>query len=637
LRPDKIVGATRVCVAANIGEKYTQPPPFDLASAFADATSTAPLIFVLSSGVDPTQHVFKMGNEMGYSGDRLFSISLGQGQGPFAENAIREAIDKGTWVLLQNCHLLVSWLPTLQKIVEELDPATTNPDFRLWLTSMPSPHFPVPILQNGVKMTNEPPMGIKANIANTYRGVDDEWFEDCTKPDRLKKMFYALAMFHGVCLERRKFGPMGWNIKYQWTEGDREISTTQLKIYLDLYDDIPVAALRYLFGALNYGGRVTDEWDSRAVETILTDYVNADLVEPGFRFDLQGKYTIPLDGTDINGYREWIQGMPDEDSSEVFGLHDNVNISAAISDTTALFETIISVQPRTDSGAGGMSRDDVVGELAKGLRAKIPENFDIEDAEEKYPVMYANSMNTVLVQELSRFNKLVNVVRKSLEDVQKALRGEVVLSLELEDMANSMYNGKVPNMWHAVAYPSLKPLSSWIVDLLARLEMFNTWIENGAPCNYWVSGFFFTQSFLTGTLQNFARKYTIPIDIVKFSFEVVPYIQSDHNEPPEDGCYIHGLFLDGARFKDGYMCEPMKRQLNSIMPTVWLKPMKEADIPKDRNEYPCPIYKTSERFGVLSTTGRSTNFVIAVNIPSKEPAKHWVKRGVALLCQKELA
>jgi dynein heavy chain len=251
---------------------------------------------------------------------------------------------------------------------------------------------------------------------------------------------------------------MGWNIKYQWTEGDREISTTQLKIYLDLYDDIPVAALRYLFGALNYGGRVTDEWDSRAVETILTDYVNADLVEPGFRFDLQGKYTIPLDGTDINGYREWIQGMPDEDSSEVFGLHDNVNISAAISDTTALFETIISVQPRTDSGAGGMSRDDVVGELAKGLRAKIPENFDIEDAEEKYPVMYANSMNTVLVQELSRFNKLVNVVRKSLEDVQKALRGEVVLSLELEDM------GIPPSPLHTLylhsylLYPLLYPL-----------------------------------------------------------------------------------------------------------------------------------------------------------------------------------
>jgi dynein heavy chain len=578
-----------------------------------------------------------MANEMGYTGDRMFSISLGQGQGPFAENAIKEAIEKGTWVLLQNCHLLVSWLPTLQKLVEEIDPANTNPDFRLWLTSMPSPHFPISVLQNGVKMTNEPPKGIKANVAETYRTLSEEWFEDCSKPDRLKKMFYSLAMFHAVCLERRRFGPMGWNIRYQWTVGDRDISKTQLKIYLDLYDDIPTKALRYLFGQLNYGGRVTDEWDTRAVTYILTDYINGDLVEPGYRFDLQGKYTIPLDGTDIDGYREWITQMPEEDSSEVFGLHDNVNISAAISDSNELFATLLAVQPRTSGGGGGGSRDDIVGALAKDIESKIPDNFDVEDAEEKYPVQYENSMNTVLVQELIRFNKLIGVVRKSLNDVQRAIRGEVVMSAELEAMANSMYNGKVPAMWHAVAYPSLKPLSSWVIDLLQRLEMYSTWIEKGAPCNYWISGFFFTQSFLTGTLQNYARKYKIAIDELAYDFEVMPYITPEHGEPPEDGCYIWGLFLDGARFKDGFLTEPMKRQLNSIMPTVWLKPTREQDIPTDRSEYECPLYKTSERFGVLSTTGRSTNFVIGIKLPSREEAKHWVKRGVALLTQKELA
>jgi dynein heavy chain len=295
------------------------------------------------------------------------------------------------------------------------------------------------------------------------------------------------------------------------------------------------------------------------------------------------------------------------------------------------------VQPRTTGGAGGSSLDDVVMELAKGIAAQIPANYNIEDAEERYPVMYENSMNTILVQELIRFNKLISVIRKSLTDVQMAIKGEVVMSAELEAMANSMFIGKVPKLWHKVAYPSLKPLSSWVVDLLARLEMYNKWLERGSPANYWISGFFFTQSFLTGTLQNYARKTQIPIDELAFDFEVRPELTPDHDEPPEDGCYIWGLFLDGARFKDGYLSEPMKRQLNSIMPTVWLKPRRETDIPKDRSEYSCPLYKTSERFGVLSTTGRSTNFVCIIKIPSREPEKHWIKRGVALLTQKELA
>ena len=83
-------------------------------------------------------------------------------------------MDKGSWVLLANCHLLQSWLPTLQRIIDELDPKTTSDKFRLWLTSMPCPAFPVGILQNGVKVTNEPPKGIRANLIQSYRSVRRE-------------------------------------------------------------------------------------------------------------------------------------------------------------------------------------------------------------------------------------------------------------------------------------------------------------------------------------------------------------------------------------------------------------------------------------------------------------------------------
>lgn len=182
---------------------------------------------------------------------------------------------------------------------------------------------------------------------------------------------------------------------------------------------------------------------------------------------------------------------------------------------------------------------------------KLPKNFDVELASKKHPLKYTDSMNTVLQQELLRYNKLITVVRTSLINVGKAIRGEVPLSSELEEVCMRLLNNQVPDMWHARAYPSLKPLASWIVDFLERLTFMQSWIDEGAPVNFWISGFFFTQSFLTGAKQNFARKHVIAIDIIDFDFKIISdETKYDMAKPPADGVYIYGLFVEGCKWDD---------------------------------------------------------------------------------------
>ncbi|RMX56942.1 hypothetical protein pdam_00011068, partial [Pocillopora damicornis] len=509
LRPDKVTLGVRDFITFYMSPAYIEPPTFDLSKCYEDSDCCVPLIFVLSPGADPMASLVKFAEDIGVTRSHFQTISLGQGQGPIASKMINEAIAVGDWVVLQNCHLATSWMPILEKICEEvIVPEKTHKNFRLWLTSYPTERFPVSILQNGVKMTNEPPMGLRANLLRSYHSdpiSDPAFFSGCNKPKVWKKLLFSLCFFHALVQERRKFGPLGWNIPYEFNESDLRISVRQQQMFLNDYEEVPLDALTYLTGQCNYGGR--------------------------------GPY---------DSYLEYIRSLPLTPDPEVFGLHENADITKNQRETQQLFDGILLTLPRQTS-SGGKSSQEVIEDLACDILSKIPLPFDTEMVQKKYPVLYEESMNTVLLQELIRFNRLTNVVRSSLGNIQKAIKGLVVLSSELEDVFGSMMVGRVPSMWAAKSYPSLKPLGSYVADLVARLRFFKDWIDEGSPNVFWISGFYFTQSFLTGAMQNFARRYKIPIDHLGFEFEVMDEEQ-DMKKKPEDGVYVKGLFMEGARW-----------------------------------------------------------------------------------------
>jgi len=137
-------------------------------------------------------------------------------------------------------------MPTLEKLCEEFTEETLHPSFRLWLTSEPSPSFPAFVLQNGIKMTVEPAKGMRANLLGSLLQVDDHWFDTSLRRNEFKKMLFGLCFFHASVRERKKFGPLGWNIQYVFSPPDLRISMDQLRIFLDDLrpnDPIPFAAL----------------------------------------------------------------------------------------------------------------------------------------------------------------------------------------------------------------------------------------------------------------------------------------------------------------------------------------------------------------------------------------------------------
>ncbi|XP_069810836.1 dynein axonemal heavy chain 14 isoform X3 [Dendropsophus ebraccatus] len=736
LRPECLVSGVRKFIAEKMGAEYVLSHPMNLKQALDVSGPSSPLIFILSAGSDPTDQLERLALETHGSTLHLDMISLGRGQGVKAEELITKARRlKGRWVFLQNCHLAASFMPRLREIVDGFDQQDGSIDsqFRLWLSSKSEESFPVSILQKGFKMAVEPPMGLKGKLLQTFDSsgsglITEKIFEKENGGPTWKRLLFSLCLFNAVINERRKYGALGWNIPYDFTPSDLEVSVQMLEMLTDNHREIPWTALRYLTGEVVYGGRVTDFWDRRCLLSILDNFYTPALLQEDYSFSADQVYHPLSEDATLQDCRDYITSLPDTDNPEIFGMHPNAERAYLRSQAQDFLETIVSMQSRVSADhaayRGDYSQDQMVQDVITNILNKLPATVEGNTSPERpsgeshgqrtlanlltepaweilvktakgYDPLVNSALLTVLRQEIDRFNHLLSVIQSSLRSLQQAIRGEVILNKGLEDVYSSLANLKVPTLWQQCSYESCKLLGSWVDDLVQRLEFFASWSgrvilcaqerfvaqlglrkmtytfsrPNSSqtadnleattselreePSSFWLPAFFFPQGFLTAVLQNYARIRSVSVDSLTFRHQVQPPASDlqgpdrglsaadmDCNEasPPEGGILVYGLFLDSARWNpDTQVLEECEEQERfSALPQILFIPHVVDHSSGEHNpiySYDCPLYRTPQRAGTLSSTGHSSNFITAVSLPSLVQPNHWIRRGAALLCQ----
>eukprot|EP00058_Branchiostoma_floridae_P013849 XP_002599337.1 hypothetical protein BRAFLDRAFT_275161 [Branchiostoma floridae] len=627
LRPDRMMYAVRNYVEEKLGTQYVEGSSVPFAKSYEESSPETPMFFILSPGVDPLKDVEAHGKKIGFTFDNrnFHNVSLGQGQEIVAEQALDLAAVEGHWVILQNVHLVAKWLGTLEKKLEKYS-VGSNEAYRVYISAEPAASaashiIPQGILESSIKITNEPPTGIQANLHKAFNNFNQETLEMCARESEFKCILFAICYFHAVVGERLKFGPQGWNRPYPFNTGDLTISAMVLYNYLEANAKVPWEDLRYLFGEIMYGGHITDDWDRKLCRTYLEEYLHPDMLDG--ELSLAPGFPVPPN-SDYQAYHQYIDDVLPPESPYLYGLHPNAEIGFLTTTSEKLFQTVLEMQPR-DAGAGGgagATREEKVKGVLDEIVEKLPEEFNMAEimakAEERTPYV------VVAFQECERMNMLTKELRRSLKELDLGLKGELTITSDMEDLSNALFLDYVPDSWTKRAYPSLNGLAAWYADLLQRIKELEQWTSDfNLPAAVWLGGFFNPQSFLTAIMQSMARKNEWPLDKMCLQCDVTKKNREDFSSPPREGSYIHGLFMEGARWdtQTGLIADSRLKELTPNMPVIFIKAIP-VDRQDSKNVYECPVYKTRQR---------GPTFVWTFNLKTKEKPAKWVLAGVALL------
>eukprot|EP00744_Colponema_vietnamica_P001598 GILI01002635.1.p1 GENE.GILI01002635.1~~GILI01002635.1.p1 ORF type:complete len:2087 (-),score=720.86 GILI01002635.1:371-6598(-) len=677
VREDRTMLAASRYVEAVLGKEYAEAQQLNIQNCIDETDGLNPIIFLLSQGSDPTALIEVAAKKMK---KKVTPISMGQGQEPAARAIVETSWDSGEWALLQNCHLGLPFLVQLEDMIRAVGGSvgertrTIHPEARIWITAEPNSDFPIGLLQMSIKLTNEPPQGIKAGLIRTYSWLSQDYLEMFRRTE-WRPLMFTLNFLHSVVVERRKFGPIGFTVPYEFNQGDW---TASLAFIINHMTNIgeeqvkgntkPVSweTVRYMVAEIQYGGRITDNIDRALFSAITTKLFDPSIVtkigDKPFDFlssaipkgDNRSGYPMPL-FDEIVRHRELVAEYPDVDDPVIFHMHPNADITFRTRQAQEILATILDSQPRGSSTGTGLSREDRVLQMTEGFLKALPEKW-APDAQKLIPPRVPGadaatepamkSIGIFIGQEVDRLQVTIKHIRTSCIDLKLALAGTIILTPALSDVLDYLSAARVPPTWVAVAWAS-PSITLWFDGVLLRYNQLNDWcLKQTMPNPVWFPGFFNPQGFLTSVRQEYARVGKYALDKAITEAEVrdreVEGKGKDNLGLPE--FIITGMSLEGAQWDraNKRLADPNPGDLFNIMPNIAITardstvkaPPAAAQAPTSKpvkvmKSYSCPVYKYPARTDL--------HWVFNVDLPcdAEQGDIYWRLRGVALLCSTD--
>lgn len=526
VREDRAVLASQKFIRRVLGEDFMAPVTDQIQDVWEESTPSKPVLYLLAPGSDPTGTIDELARKKRIPTSK---VSMGEEQEKIAKTHIDDAMRDGFWVILNNCHLSLEFMAEMEEILNPKG-KEIHETFRLFITCEPNKEFPLGLLQMAIKVTTEPPKGIAAGMARTYNTLITQDFLEKVEPyEKWRNIVFAVCFMHSIVYERRKFGPLGWCIPYEFNSADLEASLIFCENHMTnaFNNNLQISwrAIQFIVCDVQYGGRITDDLDREMFQTYGALWLQERIfIEKDYNFNSLSEfpYTIP-DFPEIQKYHEYIKSFPEKDSPVIFGLNVSADLTFRLNESQSMINTLIDTMPKEGGGGSGRTKEDEVKEkLEQDLIRQLPENFIEQDYKEKLSAMPTPKgldpqknipLNIFLRQEIEQLQTVLNIVRKTMSDMVSAIEGTIIMTADLVNAINMVFDFRVPTKWQMQAGAEISwltpSLSGWIKGLIDRHYQLNSWLTKGSrPISFWLTGFYNPQGFLTAAMQEVTRQHS---------------------------------------------------------------------------------------------------------------------------------